>query len=137
VAYALFHSDFESGIDHANQLLRWDKARERTHYDLMRLYALAGERTAALNQFELCRSILQEELGVEPAAQTVALYNTLRSQNFATTALPHRELNYTQDLHDLLRTLEQVSRQVALLQHDLRRELALQEGRPPRLAGPE
>ncbi len=123
VSYALFHGDYESGIDYANQLLRWDRARERTHYDLMCLYAMAGERTAVLNQFELCGAILREELDVEPAAQTIALYNALRTQNLTAAALPHRELHYTQHLTELLRTLDDVSRSVAQLRADVTHEL--------------
>ena len=43
--------------------------------------ALAGPgppRSAALVQYEKCRQILIEELGVEPAAKTAALYERIR-----------------------------------------------------------
>jgi hypothetical protein len=44
----------------------------------MRLKYLARDRTAALRQYDRCVTALDEELGVQPAAQTVALYNQMR-----------------------------------------------------------
>ena len=124
VEHALHHGDFENGIDYANQLLRWDRARERTHYDLMCLYAMAGERTAVLNQYDLCRAILWEELGVEPAAQTVALYNTVRNQQIPPSDVTHQELHYAQHLTNLLRTLDQANQSMVQLRHNIRQELS-------------
>jgi hypothetical protein len=45
----------------------------------MRLLALEGERGAALAQYENCRKILTQELGVEPSAYTRELYEQIRS----------------------------------------------------------
>jgi DNA-binding SARP family transcriptional activator len=54
-------------------------AHERIHRRLMRLYYLAGDRTAALRQYERCVTLLREELGVDPSERTVALYRQIRS----------------------------------------------------------
>jgi predicted ATPase/DNA-binding SARP family transcriptional activator len=54
----------------------WDEAAQRC---LMRILARAGQRGAALAQYERCRKLLAEELGVEPAAETTALYQRIRS----------------------------------------------------------
>ena len=45
-----------------------------------RLFDLAalGERSTALRLYTRCVAMLQEDLGVEPMAETQALYNTLR-----------------------------------------------------------
>lgn len=50
---------------------------ESVHREVMRLYALAGERAAAVHQYHLCRSSLARELGVEPMAATTALYHQI------------------------------------------------------------
>jgi DNA-binding SARP family transcriptional activator len=44
----------------------------------MRLLALGGQRGAALAQYETCRRVLVEELGVEPGAETRQLYEQIR-----------------------------------------------------------
>ena len=52
--------------------------QEEAHQRLMRLLALSGQRSAALAQYETCRHLLQQELGVEPSPGTVALYERIR-----------------------------------------------------------
>jgi DNA-binding SARP family transcriptional activator len=40
----------------------------------MRVLARKGQRSAALAQYERCRQVLADELGVEPSIETTALY---------------------------------------------------------------
>ncbi|MCB0065409.1 MAG: AAA family ATPase, partial [Caldilineaceae bacterium] len=63
---------------YANRLLTIEAWHEETHRQLMWLLAATGQRSAALAQFEICRTILAEELGVEPAVETVELYTQIR-----------------------------------------------------------
>jgi len=56
-----------------------DNARERSHQFLMRLFALHGERGRALEQFEWCVRILNEELGVVVSAETAVLADQIRT----------------------------------------------------------
>jgi predicted ribonuclease YlaK len=44
------------------------------------LLTLSGQRGAALAQYETCRRVLAEELGVEPAAETRRLYQQIRDE---------------------------------------------------------
>jgi hypothetical protein len=44
----------------------------------MQLLALGGQRNAALAQYETCRSLLAEELSVEPDQETTTLYESIR-----------------------------------------------------------
>src|SRR5512138_820090 len=60
--------------------------QEEAHRGLMRLLALSGQRSAALAQYESCRHLLQKELGVEPAAETTALYERIRAGEIAAAA---------------------------------------------------
>ena len=71
--------DFAAGIRHAKQLLQIEPWRENAHRQLMKLLAQTGQRSAALKQYESCRQLLLEELGVEPDAETEALYDAIRS----------------------------------------------------------
>jgi len=61
------------------RLLALDPWREATHQQLMQLLARSGERSAALAQYEACRRLLAQELGVPPTAETTALYNRIRA----------------------------------------------------------
>lgn len=77
--YSEAHHQYEAGIIYGMGGLRYDRARERAHRQLMRLRYLAGDRTAALRQYEQCAIALREELGVEPAKQTTVLYEQIRA----------------------------------------------------------
>ncbi len=57
------------------ELEPWD---ETAHAHLMRLLAQAGQRSAALAQYETCRRILVEQFGVKPSASTKQLYEQIR-----------------------------------------------------------
>jgi DNA-binding SARP family transcriptional activator len=58
------------------ELEPWDEA---AHQQLMRALALGGQRGAALAQYESCRRLLDEELGVEPGQETTRLYEQIRT----------------------------------------------------------
>jgi DNA-binding SARP family transcriptional activator len=70
--------EYEAALAYGARTLQYDRAREATHQRLMRLQFLAGDRAGALRQYERCVSALAEELGVEPAERTVALYQQIR-----------------------------------------------------------
>jgi DNA-binding SARP family transcriptional activator len=70
--------DYETGLAYGTLILGCERARERTHRRLMRLHYRAGNRTAALRQYEQCVRALHEELGVEPTGRTVALHHQIR-----------------------------------------------------------
>jgi predicted ATPase/DNA-binding SARP family transcriptional activator len=57
------------------ELEPWDEA---AHQALMRALALGGQRSAALAQYESCRRVLAEELGVEPGEETTRWYQQIR-----------------------------------------------------------
>ncbi|MEM7117724.1 MAG: BTAD domain-containing putative transcriptional regulator [Chloroflexota bacterium] len=64
----------DKGIGYLRQLLQIDPLREQTHRQLMQLLALTDRRTDALNQYESCRKLLWNELGVTPAPETEELF---------------------------------------------------------------
>lgn len=81
IAHHLAQKDYASGIERATQLLRLDLVREKTYRHLMQLLALSGQRVAAVAQYETCCRILDEELGIEPTAETARLYERIRTGN--------------------------------------------------------
>jgi DNA-binding SARP family transcriptional activator len=70
--------EYEKALPHAWRQVELDPWREAAQRNLMRLLALSGQRGAALAQYEVCRRLLAEELGVAPAEDTTALYERVR-----------------------------------------------------------
>ena len=70
--------DLERAQEYARRQVDMDPWREKAHRQVMRLLALSGQRAAALAQYESCRRVLAEGLGVEPSAETVALARRIR-----------------------------------------------------------
>ena len=68
-------------INYITRLLEIDSWREEAHRQMMRLLATTGQRGTALAQYEKCRQILAEEVGVAPEAETTQLYEQIRSGN--------------------------------------------------------
>jgi DNA-binding SARP family transcriptional activator len=71
--------DLETALQRTWRVLALDPWREQAHRQAMRLLALTGQRSAALAQYETCRLVLDEELGVKPAEKTTVLYEAIRS----------------------------------------------------------
>ncbi|MCC7353718.1 MAG: hypothetical protein IT330_08170, partial [Anaerolineae bacterium] len=70
--------DYDSAIATGRRWLALDPLCEPAHRALMRCYAWAGDRAAALHQYEECIHVLAEELGVEPETETIAWYDEIR-----------------------------------------------------------
>lgn len=65
---------YADGLAAGQQLLAHDPLREEIHREMMRLYLKAGDRALAVRQYNLCREILADELGIPPMTETEALY---------------------------------------------------------------
>jgi len=70
------YAEAESYARRSLALEPWD---EEAHRHLMRVLALRGDRSAALGQYEACRTALAEELGVEPEPETARLTERIRA----------------------------------------------------------
>jgi DNA-binding SARP family transcriptional activator len=88
MARCLAAGDWEVGIDYGERVLRIDRAHERTHRRLMRLHYVAGDRSAAIQQYERCAEALRADLGVAPANLTITLADQIRAD--ALTAEPEQ-----------------------------------------------
>ena len=66
------------GLHITERLLTLEPWQEAFHLLQMRLLAQAGNRVAALRQFEICQQILHDELALTPSPAAVALYEQIR-----------------------------------------------------------
>jgi predicted ATPase/DNA-binding SARP family transcriptional activator len=78
VTYHSLRGQYQQGLRFARRLLELEPWREKTHQQVMRLLAYRGQRGAALAQYEICRRVLAEELGVGAAQETTQLYERIR-----------------------------------------------------------
>lgn len=84
--------DWERGLWYARRGLAADPLREDVHCRLMRLYAAAGQATAALRQYRELERILREELALTPDPATCALAREIeqRAKDDLTAPVPSR-----------------------------------------------
>ncbi len=64
--------EYDSAETYAQQALSLEAWHEPAHRQLITLYRLSNRASAARKQFEQCKLVLWEELGVEPNTATVA-----------------------------------------------------------------
>ncbi|MEN9938266.1 MAG: hypothetical protein RLZZ387_4845 [Chloroflexota bacterium] len=74
--------EYEEAIGHARRWLALDPLHEPVHRDLMRLFAAAGRKSAALHQYRECVRVLEKELGVPPLEETTQLYQAIKENRF-------------------------------------------------------
>jgi len=116
IGYCEATARYEAGLAYGATILKYDRARESTHRQVMRLHLLAGDRTSALRQYERCVSALREELDIGPDHRTTALYervladkpleNDVRTEPAIQLCLPDANLS------QLRRVLSHIQRQV-------------------------
>lgn len=74
VLYYMSNRDWNNAIIYANQLLSKDGLLEHIHLYLMRCYCAKGNRPAAVMQYQRCKKLLSDELGVSPMPETEHAY---------------------------------------------------------------
>jgi len=75
--YYLQQKEYTAAIALCQNLLARDSCHEGAHRRLMRCYAAQNRRHLAARQYQICRDVLESELGLAPSAETVALYQQL------------------------------------------------------------
>lgn len=86
VAISEAQRDYRTAIEYCQQLLHSDPLSESAYRDLMRLYALSGDRARALHTYHACSTLLARELGVEPGPATHEAYKSLLKLDIQPTA---------------------------------------------------
>lgn len=77
---------YDDAIPLARQWVALDPLFEQPQLLLMQLYAWADQRTVALRQYDEYVALLEEELGIEPQAETTAVYEQIRQKQLAPPA---------------------------------------------------
>jgi WD40 repeat protein/DNA-binding SARP family transcriptional activator len=70
--------EYEQALMYARRQVELEPWLEEAHRQIMRLLALSERGSQALAQYEACKLTLANELGIEPAAETTRLYETIR-----------------------------------------------------------
>lgn len=104
VAHFMAAQLWEKAKTYVEQQLALDPWQEKAHNQLIRLLAWTGRRSAALAQYEQCRHLLVNDLGVTLAVETEQLYEQLiANQLHAPEAKPSPAIEKT-SWHDGLFT---------------------------------
>ena len=80
---ALYDQRYDMAIQHARRQVALEAWRESAHRQLIQALALSGQRSAALAQYENCRTVLAQELGVEPTSVTQQLAAAVRTDTLS------------------------------------------------------
>ena len=87
--------EYPQAEEYARRQLAIDNLRESAYRLLMETLARSGRRAAALAEYDLCRRLLAEELGMSPAASTTALYEKIQAGDLdLTTRIEHDMRGY-------------------------------------------
>ena len=83
--------ELESAIAYARRWVALDQLHEPPAWRcLMDLYAQAGQRPAALRQYEECQRLLATEVGGLPEQETTALYEAIKARKIGEAACGRR-----------------------------------------------
>jgi DNA-binding SARP family transcriptional activator len=86
VALLVERGEYGRALSHARRWVALDPLREPAHRELIRLYALSGDRAAALAQYRDCVRTLSHELGVAPVDETAALFEQVSEGRLVASA---------------------------------------------------
>ena len=79
---------YREAITKCRRALELDNCLEAGYRALMLYYHSAGERPQALRTYNECQVILRRELGIEPMAETTALFHSIKESTSASTKKP-------------------------------------------------
>ena len=74
--------ELKAAEGYARRQIELDPLQESAHRQLMHLLASQGKRPAALAAYRSCHTVLLQELGVEPDAETVMLAQQIRAGSY-------------------------------------------------------
>jgi DNA-binding SARP family transcriptional activator len=77
--------EYNTAAAYAKNIVELEPWSESSHRRLMALLAASGKRSAALKQFQTCKSILASEFEVQPSPDTIALYEKIKDWKIDTS----------------------------------------------------
>ena len=127
LCYSGQRHEYEAGQSYGEMILRHDPAQERAHRQLMSLFYAAGDRTAALRQYDRCVAALKQELGVPPERRTTNLYERIKTGQMGESATT--EIDLSSNLQapsappDVVRHLKVLQRLLGGVQRRIQRDI--------------
>jgi len=79
----LAQGQYAQAADTYSQLIAHDRFVESAHRELMRCYALQGERSQALRHYQTLQEMMDEEFGSSPDPETMDLFQQIRDGTFS------------------------------------------------------
>jgi DNA-binding SARP family transcriptional activator len=130
MSYCEVHHDYKTGLLYGMRIMCYDRARERTHRRMMRLYYLTGDRAEALRQYERCAAALEEELGISPSKSTIAIYRQIQADQLDEPTPTPVEVNTSPEvpippLLEILSHLSHLQRSLADLQNEVQQSIQI------------
>lgn len=83
IGRAIEVADTGTAEGYARRQIEIDNLRESGHRQLMETLALSGRRTEVLAHYDTLRLLLEKELGAEPSAETIELYERVLGDRLA------------------------------------------------------
>ncbi len=71
--------EFDLAISRGRRWLELDPLHESAHVQLMKLHSWAGQRSAALRQYDACVRTLNEQVDASPLEETTQLYEAIKA----------------------------------------------------------
>ncbi len=101
---------YQEAINAGQRILEVDPLREEVHRALMRCYWQLGRRAAAVQQFQRCATLLQQELQILPMPETIALYRGIVEERLEELgAGPNFDIGLRLAYDDFLRAAERLN----------------------------
>lgn len=79
----LGQEQYTQAVDTYGHLIAHDRFVESAHRELMRCYALQGERSQALRHYQTLEEMMYEEFGSSPDPETMELFQQIRDGTFS------------------------------------------------------
>lgn len=124
--YSMEHRQYEAGVSYGSEILRYDRASERTYRQLMLMKYSAGDRTGALRLYDRCVAALHEELAVKPERKTTHIYEQIRTGGLAEMDQPDQTL-MDSSLTEILNRLKRLQSVLAVVQKRVQRDITAVE----------
>lgn len=78
--FHLHRANHRDALIYARRQLEIDPLREGAHQTIMQIHLAQGDRISALHQFDRCRAVLRDELGVDPSIEIRELHQRILSE---------------------------------------------------------
>jgi DNA-binding SARP family transcriptional activator len=103
----------------------------------MALYYAAGDRTAALRQYDRCAAALKQELGIAPERRTIDLYERIKLDQMSDVETmefnPASAFNGNSSQSDIVRHLKILQKLLTAVQRRIQRDIkAIEVSKPKR-----